>query len=137
MKVFVLEDSPQRKWWFWGRFEGHDLTLIDSCEKKDRFDGPYELILLDHDLGGRQMVDHEDSGLAFVKEMKERFVDALVIIHSFNPGGAEAMQQEHPVSFIAPFGSRAFLSLIDMVEEFEKDLRDQDKVDKVEDLETL
>ena len=63
MKVFILEDDPYRIVKFRDLLKGHDLTIIDSCTKVEEFKPPYDLILLDHDLGGRQLEDHEDCGL--------------------------------------------------------------------------
>ena len=112
MKIFILEDDQARQAWFWNRFKDHDVTLIDSCTKIDKYDGPYELICLDHDLGGRQLEEHEDCGLEFVRLMKDRFVDALVILHSYDPNGADNMRAEHPMAVIAPFGGSLFRGLI-------------------------
>lgn len=67
MRIFVLEDNAARIMWFERRFQGHDVTYADSCTQIDRFQPPYDLICLDHDLGGRQMSEHEDNGEAFVK----------------------------------------------------------------------
>lgn len=78
---------------------------------------PYDVVLLDHDLGGRQMEDHEDCGLTFVKLIKDRLpLDQWVGIHSLNPGGAERMAQEIPNHQVAivPFGSAGFKRLLYM-----------------------
>ncbi len=112
MKIFILEDDRARQTWFLDRFEGHDVTLIESNKDAHKFEGFYDLICLDHDLGGRQLVDHEDCGLMFVKNMKNYFADSLVLIHSYNPDGAIAMKAEHPMAIIAPFGGAKFRNII-------------------------
>lgn len=113
-KVFVLEDDPSRQNLFIKELAGHDLTLIDSCSKLDAFKPPYDLIFLDHDLGGRQIEDHEDCGLTFVRKVKDQIKDQVTIVyHSFNPVGVRNMQQElGGRGFIAPFGSKSFQSIL-------------------------
>lgn len=92
MKVFILEDDPTRMLYLREKLTGHDITHIESCTQADRFQPPYDLILLDHDLGGRQLEDHEDDGLAFVTLVKDRVPrDAVIVIHSYNDAGARRM----------------------------------------------
>jgi CheY-like chemotaxis protein len=112
MKIFVLEDDPIRIEWFKKRFIGHEVTYVDSCTQVDQFQGPYDLICLDHDLGGRQLEDHEDNGLAFVRLINDRIERANVIIHSFSPWGAMNMKGVCEKAFIAPFGTRRFTDIV-------------------------
>lgn len=117
MKIFILEDDPQRIDFLWPHLMGHQTVVIDSCTKADRFKPPYDLILLDHDLGGRQLDEHEDCGLTFVKLISAQInPDAVVVVHSYNPGGALRMVQElqdHDIKALsAPFGGSEFLSVI-------------------------
>ena len=67
MRCFVLEDDPERVRRFTEWFHGKsiDWTCIHTCEQEYEFKPPYDYIFLDHDLGGRQMSDHEDSGSTF------------------------------------------------------------------------
>lgn len=117
MRVFILEDDPIRVDYLRMRLGQHDLTVVSSCTEADRFKPPYDLILLDHDLGGRQMEEHEDDGLAFVNLIRDRInKDAVIILHSYNPGGAarqhNALRQVGKFgglhSHVAPFRSGAF-----------------------------
>lgn len=91
-----------------------DITHIESCVQADQFQPPYDLILLDHDLGGRQMDEHEDCGTTFVDLVKDRVPrEAVVVIHSFNEAGAWRMAtglRQHGVRniIVAPFASGAF-----------------------------
>lgn len=121
MKIFVLEDDPDRIRWFAQRFLGHDWTCIQTCDREYEFKPPYDLILLDHDLGGRQLEagplirvhkdlarkvegeviiqgEHgliEDCGLTFVRMIKDRLDGTgRIIVHSCNPNGAKAMVRE-------------------------------------------
>lgn len=95
MKVFILEDDPIRIGQFMEWLRGDDITCADSCTQAYKFEPPYDLIFLDHDLGGRQLEEHEDDGLAFVRLIKDQInPDALVVIHSYNPDGALRMFDE-------------------------------------------
>lgn len=115
MRVFVLEDDSNRvmslfKW----LPNGVDWDIIDTCEKADRFNPPYDLILLDHDLGGRQFEKHEDCGLTFVKLIKDKIPDnAAIILHSYNHAGAQNMLAalEDRASVI-PFGTAAYIAAL-------------------------
>lgn len=130
MRIFILEDDPARIMWFERRFRGHDVTQVDTCAAIGAFKPPYDLICLDHDLGGRQMSDHEDNGEEFAKLITHP--DSLawfnadpartplaVIVHSFNPEGADriayTMKALCPNVFKIPFGSRQFQLAIDLI----------------------
>ena len=93
------------------------LVFIHACEREYEFKPPYDLILLDHDLGGRQLAEHEDCGLTFVRMIKDKInPEAVVIIHSFNPCGAMNMAQElGSQAVVIPFGSYKFQDAIDRV----------------------
>jgi hypothetical protein len=82
MKVLVLEDDPQRMVLIHELLKGHDVHHIDSAFAE--IDPSYDLYLLDHDLGGRQIEDHEDCGTAFVEKHLEQLRKGIVIIHSYN-----------------------------------------------------
>lgn len=54
----------------------------------------YDIIFLDHDLGGEEMVssDREDTGMTVAKFMvEEEILTELVVVHSCNPAGAANM----------------------------------------------
>lgn len=110
MKIFILEDDDARITAFEHVLNAnlvtdrkHDVTFCKWLNGKDgafeRYQPPYDLILLDHDLGGMQYVEsdgEEETGYKFVKWMvalKEKLYPSIgVIIHSYNPTGAMAMQ---------------------------------------------
>ena len=112
MKVFVLEDDPARVQWLRERLIDHDLTVIDSCADVKQFQPPYDLLLLDHDLGGRQMEDHEDCGETFAWLIREHVGDADVIVHSYNWPGAMAMLAALGKGVYAPFRGPYFTRLL-------------------------
>lgn len=98
MKIFILEDDRNRIHLMLDALgASHDVQVSESCaDAKIKYDPPYDLTLLDHDLGGRQFVDGEDpeTGYQFVKFMVSNGMDpgGYVIVHSYNPDGAKAMQ---------------------------------------------
>lgn len=115
MKVFILEDDPLRMTVLRRLLPTADITHVVSCVEADQFQPPYDLILLDHDLGGRQMDEHEDCGLTFVRMVNRRFdSDTPIVIHSFNPDGANAMA--HVLRdcnvYLAPFGFAMFKRIL-------------------------
>lgn len=111
MRIFILEDDPARIVAFEHVLIGHDVTICkwlmgmkyNTHRSSDdgafvRFKPPYDLILLDHDLGGRQMVDSTEveTGYQFAKWLVNNHPTTdgkgpLVIIHSYNPDGARNM----------------------------------------------
>jgi hypothetical protein len=94
MKIFILEDDDYRMVTLekLDAMKGAEITRIVSCAEVEKFQPPYDLILLDHDLGGRQLEEHEDNGLAFVKLIKDKIpAGSRVIVHSYNYDGAMNM----------------------------------------------
>ena len=97
MKVFVLEDDPNRVEWMKKNFSPKlEWDLTDQADeavailKKEK----YDLIFLDHDLGGEQMVDSSvyNTGYTVAKKIHEtKNKDTIVIVHSYNPDGAKNM----------------------------------------------
>ena len=97
MKVFVLEDDPNRVEWMKKNFSSKlEWDLTDQADeavailKKEK----YDLILLDHDLGGEQMVDRSVYNTGYTvanKSHETKNKDTIVIVHSYNPAGAKNM----------------------------------------------
>lgn len=144
-RIFILEDDPIRIAHFKEVFGSiADLTITNSCVHVDSFKPPYDVIFLDHDLGGRQLSGdvcvyckgvpevaaacdyckghvgaHEDCGFTFVKSIKDKLrPDDCVIIHSYNSKGAEKMLVEIDPSipaFYAPYRGTMFNTWIDIL----------------------
>lgn len=115
-KIFVLEDDPERINQFVDRFQELSLRLsnleastnyvvdhdiVDNAkEAKELLEkNVYDLIFLDHDLGGKIFVDSDDDNTGSEvarwlssKPMNENN-DSKIIIHSFNPTGADYMNE--------------------------------------------
>lgn len=122
MKVFVLEDDPNRIVQIHEWLAGCNIDHAISCAEVDSFKPPYDLILLDHDLGGRQFTEHEDDGFTFIKLIKDKInPEAVVVFHSFNPDGAKRMRSVLGRGFITPFGMQWFKDVLDTVRRFHVD----------------
>lgn len=115
MRVFILEDDQTRMQTLRARLLNHEVTHIASCRDHAKFAPPYDLILLDHDLGGRQYTKHEDCGTTFCQLIKgriNRHLPQTVVIHSYNHVGAKRMQQELGFGIYAPFGGIEFDAIL-------------------------
>lgn len=116
-RIFILEDSPARIDIFAAALvrPGIDLTVAEDVDSAIKaFEPPYDLLLLDHDLGGEAFMDSGEynTGYTFAK-----YLTAMnwpeppqIVIHSWNPDGAATMAGElveyfNMVSRI-PFGAR-------------------------------
>lgn len=94
MKVLFLEDDESRIAKARREFVGHVLVVATTAQEAiaaldvHRFD----LASLDHDLGGTQMAEsNENSGYAVAKYIAAMETPPFVIVHSFNPVGAQKM----------------------------------------------
>jgi len=111
MKIFILEDDPNRMKTFKKALSGHSIDHATNCEEGRTIvsSNTYDLIFLDHDLGGEQMVDssHENTGYQLAKFMKENGYNTEVpcIVHSCNPDGADNIASLlcHAVKIPFPF----------------------------------
>lgn len=96
----------------WFPPEAYDLTIcVDNTQARKAFSPPYTVVCLDHDLGGRQMVDseEEDTGYQFTVWLPEaHYNNAWVIVHSYNPTGAQrmfdALHTKGYAAVLQPFG---------------------------------
>lgn len=111
--IFFLEDSLDRyaKFFKWieTKAEKPNITsatdaeeAIKILEESDHFD----VIFLDHDLGGRIFVDssEDNTGYQVAKFIKQKGITYnQLIIHSQNPQGANNMKNILPDGQIIPF----------------------------------
>jgi len=109
MKILILEDEPIRITWFLRRLCNHDVKVcVDSedaieCLKINK----YDLIFLDHDLGGQAFVPsgpgtgYEVAQFIATNENK----NAKIVVHSHNYPGARNMCSVLPDAQHLPFGS--------------------------------
>ena len=99
MRVFVLEDNDQRVIKFRRSLVGHCVDYADNVVDGKAFieQYQYDLIFLDHDLGGKEMVSSDDPNtgyqMACLLAENDLNKDAAVVIHTCNPNGASRMEQ--------------------------------------------
>jgi len=107
MKILVLEDNPNRIEDFKRKFISDNVTYTEDAYeaighlKKTKFD----LVCLDHDLGGMQIeYDLENCGTVVAEWINDYPVrDTEFVIHSLNSPLAENMQKLIPGSKYIPF----------------------------------
>ncbi len=104
MRIFILDDEIHEPGGFDGRHKlkqilgHHDLTLATSRYEGEKLyiPGSYNLLLLDHDMGGfiNDDPNEPNTGYHFCKWLIENEKDRpSVFIHSHNPCGKENMFQ--------------------------------------------
>lgn len=107
MRIFILEDDHERIKTFRSKLIGHELVVAETAQQainilgthKDATtrDSRFDLIFLDHDLGGEQMVttSGRNTGSEVVRWMTlEMGKCPSVIIHSLNTPAAIEMQNK-------------------------------------------
>ena len=99
MKILILEDDEERIKFF-TQLLSKDHTLFFArhvWEAKNIFEKeqPFDMMFLDHDLGGRAFVDpaEEDTGSGFARYLtKKDLSKTTVVTHTFNSEGARSIQ---------------------------------------------
>lgn len=94
MKILILEDDEERMKFFYKKYDKENID--HACNSKDAIaaleNNKYDIIFLDHDLGGTQInYDPEDCGTLVAEYLAENPVDSEIIIHSFNSVAANRM----------------------------------------------
>jgi CheY-like chemotaxis protein len=103
-RILVLEDSLERHRQFKERFiENGSITytIVENAEdcKALLLENEYDVIMLDHDLGGEIFVDSNQKNTGaevsrWIAENKSSIKgDPVFIIHSLNPNGSKIMEQ--------------------------------------------
>jgi len=111
-RIFILEDDPFRIRQFCEALLHCDVTIRTNVEAaKAAWNPPYDVVSLDHDLGGETYVDssHENTGYQFTKWLCQEPRDVKkYYVHSYNPDGATNMLHEllkaDVVVYRIPFG---------------------------------
>jgi len=122
MKILFLDDDEMRQTVFFRKFlefKQDGDTLVTTRTVEETIDalktkGPFDVIDLDHDLGGKIFVKEvEGTGyqvaLFIENELSNELLPKHVIIHSYNPDGVKRMMESigkrvTSVQYI-PFGS--------------------------------
>lgn len=133
MRIFLLEDDGTRVGLIKDAIADSHIRLDYTSHvegrggAKDIFDGHYNLLLLDHDLGGRQFVSQADpeTGSAFVQWLVAQYPNGRggegVIVHSYNTVAAKAMietlaENGYDANYI-PFGLKLLRHLEDLAQD--------------------
>lgn len=104
MNILILEDDLLRMESFYKNFAGHNIVIVEHAKECISYlkEQEWDILFLDHDLGGMQMVDsdEEDTGATVAKFINKnsQYKPAIVIIHSMNPVGAQLMSDLIPGS---------------------------------------
>lgn len=107
MKILFLDDDRKRISIARQFAIGHDFTAVETVNEavSQLNQSTFDIISLDHDLGGEVYCkSDEKSGYEVAKHVAALPVEKLpkkVIVHSFNPGGAENMMKA-----LAPIGRK-------------------------------
>jgi len=107
MKILILDDDSVRQREFSRRLIGEDVAhTFTAKETIDQLKlNIYDILFLDHDLGGKINVTSGEGTRFEVAEWIKENPDRKphhIIIHSYNPIGAKNMQQCLPGSVLCP-----------------------------------
>jgi CheY-like chemotaxis protein len=97
LKILILDDDEVRHQAFAKKLIGNLVEHVRTAEDTIYqliHHGPWDMVFLDHDLGGQQMVESgQGTGYEVAKWLSENkeFLPGCVIIHSYNPAGAKNM----------------------------------------------
>jgi hypothetical protein len=126
MKIFILEDNESRMIKFRRELIGHEIDHAETVQDGTSLvvANKYDLLFLDHDLGGKEMVDSfvEDTGYKLA-EFIASFTpnkETPCVIHSCNPVGADNMTKVLPHAIKIPFPSLNISLVIKYVEKYQK-----------------
>jgi CheY-like chemotaxis protein len=113
MKILILDDDQTRHDGFKKNLIGFDLehtyTSKECIEKLKN--NTYNMVLLDHDLGGQVFVDSGENTGWEVSEWLSKNPDKKpkhIIVHSWNPVGANNMKNVLITALCIPFGKNLF-----------------------------
>jgi CheY-like chemotaxis protein len=119
MRIFILEDSPYRIENFKQMLIGHAVDVATTVDEAKAFLDiyKYDLMFLDHDLGGQIIVKSgKGTGYEVAKYIKNTAnAEVPTILHSCNPAGAKNMQGILPHAELRPYVS---LDIRDIVDSF-------------------
>ena len=95
MKILILEDNQKRIEFFKKKFFNDDVFYVEHAIEAIELlkNNKFDLICLDHDLGGKEMEwDKEDCGMVVAEYLHNNPVNSRIVIHSFNGPRALSMK---------------------------------------------
>ena len=108
MDILILEDDINRTIQFYKMFEGNDTQIVESpdeCIQKLK-DFKWDVLFLDHDLGGEIYCPSDDkSGYKVAKWLEEfpEYKPTKIFLHSMKPIGRQNMKNAIPEAVELPF----------------------------------
>ena len=109
MRIFILEDSPERMVKFRRELVGHIIDHAETVEQGTSLvvNNTYDLLFLDHDLGGEEMVDSFAANTGYrLAEFIASFTpnkNTPCVVHSCNAAGAANIIGILPEAVPIPF----------------------------------
>lgn len=108
MKVFILEDDQTRVTKFRQNLIGHEIFVTDNVKtaKIMLTNNQFEIIFLDHDLGGEVFVNSNfpNTGYQLAKWIVDNNIKYnRLIVHSLNSVGANNIKSIIPDADLIPF----------------------------------
>jgi hypothetical protein len=112
-RVLVLDDDPKRLEWFRGSVgaaTGHTPTCCTTVDGliHELESGEFDVVFLDHDLCWLDAAYSErkhGNGKEAARYLAWMGFKGMVVIHSVNEDGAQAMKSYLPQARVAPFGT--------------------------------
>jgi len=111
VKIFILEDNEFRIKTFKQSLIGHSVDIVTTVKDgRPLVEEKYDLIFLDHDLGGETYVPSgPETGYEMAQIISETVnKDTPTIIHSCNHAGSTS------ISFVLPHAKRVPFSRLDI-----------------------
>lgn len=107
MKILILEDDVTRTNYFKKKLIGHELTFTQFSKEciKLLSENLYDVLFLDHDLGGAiHVASGENTGYEVAQYLYKNTdrKPEQIIIHSLNTVGARNIKQLLPTALIRP-----------------------------------
>ena len=97
MKILFLDDCPARQKWATQHFLAHELTQPTTAAaaiKALEHDGPFDVVHLDHDLGGEAYAEssRSDTGFEVVRWIvKKKPPIPQIVVHTMNASAGHRM----------------------------------------------
>ncbi|MCX6159226.1 MAG: response regulator [Ignavibacteriae bacterium] len=108
--ILIVEDDPDRMSWFIENLKDNYIVTHTDNAKTAKYllkHKKYDMMFLDHDLGGEQMasIADENTGSRVADEIYALDIKVPVILHSHNPIGVKYMLNKLDHAKALPFGT--------------------------------
>jgi len=108
-QILILEDNPERVKAFRQKFIGSTVVIVDTVTDciEQLQEKQWDELWLDHDLGGKEMVESGvGTGYAVAQwlELNPHFKPPRIWVHSLNKSGVQNILAALPEAKAYPFG---------------------------------